>query len=552
MTATPRGTTPLTARIGSILRAHGEAERRGIPVDDVLGEAADARVEASGAHERGSLPPSRRDALKVAGIAGAGAALAMAAPMPAAAAAARPAPAPSVAIVGAGLAGTRAAHWLWRTKGIASTLYEGSSRAGGRCYSLRGFFDDGIVVEHGGALINTDHNAIRNLASSLGLSLDVVSGGSYMGWDDKYRIDGADYPYDDANADWGQVYQAMKADLAAAPYCQTYDVHTAAGVALDEMTVDEWLAAKVPGGLSSRFAKLMQSNVMAEYGLESHEQSALNLVYLLGWNSQNSLSPINGADEKYLVRGGNDQIVTRMIDELPANTVRYGHELVAVKRNADGTVRLSFKVGNQTIDKTVDRAILALPFTTLRECDLSQSGFSALTRRAIDELGLGANAKIHVQVSERPWVAQGFGGAAYTNPSGFQCGWDDTASHPLPVGVYNFFPSGDQVKSWSGVPFGTAPAAQVQNYLGQLEPIFPGVSAAYSGKAYRDFWWANRWSKGAYTCQRPGQYTQLFGVGSTPEGNVHFAGEQTSVEYYGFLNGAVTSGERAAKAVALS
>lgn len=542
MMAVPRGTTPLSARLGRIIRAHAESDRTGVPVDEVVGRAAEA--SASGL--------TRRDALRAAGVAGAGAAIAMASASPAAAAPAKPAPSPSVAIVGAGLAGTRAAHWLWRTKGIASTLYEGSARAGGRCYSLRGHFDDGIVVEHGGALINTDHNATRNLASSLGLSLDVVDGGSYGGWVDKYWIDGADYPYDDANDDWGAVYSAMKADLAAAPYCQTYDAHTAAGVALDEMTVDDWLAAKVPGGLSSRFAKLMQSNVMAEYGLESHEQSALNLVYLLGWNAQNSLAPINGADEKYLVRGGNDQLVSRMIDELPAGAVRYGHELVAVKRNTDGTVRLSFRVGASTVDRTVDRAILALPFTTLRECDLSQSGFSALKLRTIDELGLGANAKVHVQLSRRPWVEQGYGGAAYTNPSGFQSGWDDTAAHPLPIGVYNFFPSGDQVKAWSGPAFGPAPAQQVIALLAQLEPIFPGVTAAYSGKSYRDFWWANRWSRGAYTCQRPGQYTQLFGAGAVPEGNVHFAGEHTSVDYYGFLNGAVESGERAAKAVALS
>ncbi|GAA1790613.1 NAD(P)/FAD-dependent oxidoreductase [Agromyces lapidis] len=543
-----RGTTPQTARLGRILRAHGEAERTGVPVDEVLERAASASADAA---ERSSL--SRRDALRVAGVAGAGAALAMAGPAPAFAAAptAKP-PAPSVAIVGAGLAGTRAAHWLWRTKGIASTIYEGSARPGGRCYSLRGHFDEGIVVEHGGALINTDHNAIRNLASNLGLSIDVVDGGSYNGWEDKYWIDGADYSYDDANADWGQVYSAMKADLAAAPYCQTFDAHTAAGVALDNMSVDDWLAQKVPGGLSSRFAKLMRSNVMAEYGLESHEQSALNLVYLLGWNGQNSLSPVNGADEKYVVRGGNDQIVTRMIAELPANAVRYGHELIAVKRNVDGTVRLSFAVGNSTVDKTVDRVILALPFTTLKDCDLSQSGFSPLTRRAIDELGLGANAKVHVQLDHRPWVENGYGGSTYTNPSGFQCGWDDTASHPLPTGIFNFFPSGDQVKAWSGPAFGVPSTQQVAGLLAQLEPIHPGVTAAYSGKAYRDFWWANRWSKGAYTCQRPGQYTELFGVGQTPEGNVHFAGEHTSVEYYGFLNGAVTSGERAAKAVALS
>lgn len=52
-----------------------------------------------------------------------------------------------------------------------------------------------MVVEHGGALIDTDHNATRNRASSLGLSLDVVAGGSHRGRADKYWIDVADEKY---------------------------------------------------------------------------------------------------------------------------------------------------------------------------------------------------------------------------------------------------------------------------------------------------------------------------------------------------------------------
>jgi monoamine oxidase len=187
----------------------------------------------------------------------------------------------------------------------------------------------------------------------------------------------------------------------------------------------------------------------------------------------------------------------------------------------------------------------------LRDADLTQSGFSAVKLRTIRELGLGANAKIHVGVSRRPWVDQGYGGAAYTNVSGFQCGWDDSVNAPLPSGAFVFFPGGRQVSDgWSGATHGTAPAAQVSAYLAQLEPIFPGVTAAYTGKAYRDFWWSNPWSKGAYTCQRPGQYTTLFGAGAVPEGNVHFAGEHTSLEDFGYLNGAVETGERAARAIA--
>ncbi len=442
-----RGITPLSHQIRQTLAAHSQSQRTGVPVEEVLGRASAAEL-------------SRREFLRGAGaVAAAGVAVAAGMrPIPA-----RAATAPSVVIVGAGLAGVRAAHWLYKVKGITSTIYEGNTRAGGRCWSLRDYFDDGAVVEHGGQLINTDHNAIRNLISSLGLRLVTANGGSYQGWPDKYWIDGADYPYDAANADWGQVQSAMKAAQRSAPYPQTYSANTPAGIALDHMTVDEWLDANVPGGLGSRFAKLMRSNAIAEYGMDPDQQSALNLVYLLGWNPQNSLDPLNGADEKYAVEGGNDQIISRMLAELPAGTVKYGTSLTALRTNANGSVTGTFLNGRKLTDVTADRVILAIPFTTLRDCDLTRSGFSSLKLRAIRELGLGYNAKLHIQLSSRPWVGQGYGGPAYTNMSGFQCAWDDTSATTTTSGVLNFFPGGRQVQAWSGAAFGPAPKNQVDS-----------------------------------------------------------------------------------------
>lgn len=489
---------------------------------------------------------SRRQLLGGAVVVGA-AAIAAAAGLPRLAVAAS---GPSVTIVGAGLAGVRAAHWLYRVKGIRASVYEGSSRVGGRCYSLRGFFDDGVTVEHGGAFINTEHNAIRNLASSLGLSLYEVNGGNQPPGADKYWIDGANYSYSAANEDWGQVYQAFKAAVQAAPYPQTYSNHTATGLALDSQTVDQWLDANIPGGLSSRFAKLMQSNVVAEYGMDPDRQSALNLIYLLGWNGQNSLDPLTGGDEKYSIVGGNDQLLTAMLAQLPAGTVTLDRKLVAVKSNANGSVTCTFQAGNKYVDVTSDKVILALPFMTLRECDLTKAGFSAVKMRSINQFDLGSNSKIHVQFTSKPWAAQGYGGATYTNVTGFQCAWDDTVNQPTAKGVICDFPGGSQTNAWTGAAFGTAPAAQVSDFLGQLEPIYPGITGAYNGKAYRDAWPRNPWSKGAYSCQQPGQYTSFFGIEAVAEGNVHFAGEHTSTEFFGYLNGAVESGERAGKEVA--
>ena len=262
-----------------------------------------------------------------------------------------------------------------------------------------------------------------------------MHGGSYAGWVDKYWIDGADYPYDAANADWGAGLAGGQERPQGAPYPQTYDSWTPAGRALDDLTVDQWLAANVPGGLSSRFAKLMQSNAVAEYGLDPPQQSALNFIYLLGWNAQNTLSPINGADEKYSVRGGNDQLDHPDGGRAARGTVRTGRRLVAVRALADGRVRLTFAtVGD---DASTSPPTGSCSPCRSRRCATSTSARRAAGRspaQAIQELGLGANAKLHLGVRRRPWVEQGYGGAVYTNVTGFQCGWDDTADQPLPGG----------------------------------------------------------------------------------------------------------------------
>ena len=547
------GRSDLSRMVRRTLSAHAHAERTGIPVTEVLGMAEEQRAARAG------LGPSRRAFL--AGSLGAVGAAALASGPAGAATRAGRATDPTVAIVGAGLSGLRAAHWLWTVKGIRSTVYEGSDRIGGRVWTLRNWFDAGQSVEHGGAFINTDHNALRNLVASLGLGLREVAGGAQPPYGDIYWADGI-YTYAEANEDWGRAWRAFKDALAAAPYPQTAFAQTPEGRRLDLMTVDEWIDLNIPGGLGSRFGRIMQSNAVAEYGLDPDQQSALNLVYLLGWNAQNSLDPINGADERFAVVGGNDQIISRLAEELPAGTVRLDHRLTAVRRTSNGSAALTFRTGNKSVTVTADRAILALPFTLLREVDRAGAGFSAAKARAIEQLGLGSNGKIHVQLTRRPWLDHGLGGVAYSPMDMFQCLWDDTVNQPgdsggpitsaLP-GILCAFPGGSAtLDRWSGAAFGPAPAADVSRLLAQVEPIFPGVTASYNGRAWRDAWHLNPWSKGAYTCPRPGQYTDLFGIPELVEGPFHFAGEHTSSEYYGFLNGAVVSGERAAKEIALA
>jgi monoamine oxidase len=171
--------------------AHAQSERLGIPVGELLGAWEETRY-------------TRRRFL----LAGAGlmASAAVRPPRSFAASARRRAPhsRPRIAIVGAGLAGVRCAHLLWTNPNgaIASTIYEANaSRAGGRCWTLRGFFGGQLNTEHGGSFIDTRHLAIRRLAASLGLQEEVVDGGDLPSGEEIYFIDGAYYRRTEAAAD---------------------------------------------------------------------------------------------------------------------------------------------------------------------------------------------------------------------------------------------------------------------------------------------------------------------------------------------------------------
>ena len=97
----------------------------------------------------------------------------------------------SVVVIGAGLGGLSCTYRLHR-HGIPATLYEGQERLGGRCFSIRGFFDAGQTAEHGGQYIDSRHRHIRSLAKELRIPLvDTFEQSFPAGSLDPLWLDGA-------------------------------------------------------------------------------------------------------------------------------------------------------------------------------------------------------------------------------------------------------------------------------------------------------------------------------------------------------------------------
>ena len=505
--------------------------------------AADAAAEAS-TTSGPDAGPSRRAVLRGAG-AMAAATLTGGLPVATAGGAvAAPGPGaqPRIVVVGAGLAGLSTAYRL-RRAGYRATVVEAADRVGGRCWSIRDQFADGQVAEHGGELIDQGHTAVRQLSQDVGLKLENLLAGEQKGTEPLYWFDGKPYTYAEATDDIKTIWQQLHTDVSAASYPTLYDLYTPRGWELDHMSITDWIAAYVPGGLTSRLGQLLDVAYNIEYGGESSVQSSLNMLYLLAYSGQGQLRIFGPSNEKYHVVGGNDQIPARLASLLEGQ-IQLGTRLTALADNGDGTWTVTTTTGARSSSSVADHVVLALPFSLLRSVDLRRANFPALKRTAISELPMGTNSKLQLQFRTRHWRTLGGNGDSYAD-TGYQSTWEVTRAQPGTSGILVDYTGGNV-----GADFGAlSPTAYAQRFLGQIEPVFPGISAAWNGRVTLDFWKSYPWTLGSYSYWKVGQYTKFAGAERERSNDCHFAGEHTSVDFQGYLNGAVETGERAAAEV---
>ena len=258
---------------------------------------------------------------------------------------------PRIVVVGGGLAGLTCAYQL-KSAGYSAQIYEASDRIGGRCWSLKGFFNEGQVAEHGGELIDQGHTAIRQLAQSLGLKLENLLRAEQNGTEPRFYFDGMPYTFTEATNDLKGIWQKIKSDVQAASYPTLYTLSTQRGRELDHMSIVDWINESVPGGMSSRVGQLLAIAYNIEYGAEPDVQSSLNLLYLLGYAGQGQLRIFGPSNEKYHVEGGNDRITERLADRL-AGQINLGSPLTGVTRRARWNVQAHVRPGRQ--DPASDR-----------------------------------------------------------------------------------------------------------------------------------------------------------------------------------------------------
>ena len=456
-----------------------------------------------------------------------------------------PAPAgtPTVAIVGGGIAGVHCAYRL-KKLGVDATIYDAAKHLGGRMFTDRATFPDGMHCELGGEFIDSGHKTMRDLAMELGLELYDYNDDDPSLTTIVTSIGGKSLTEQDILVAFAPI--AKKIDQALATLTDQDDLFVYynkanGGEALDALSVSAWLDS---AGVTGDIRALLEVAYNIEYGLETTECNALNLLFLISTDTM-KLKLFGDSDERYHAKLGNDSFPTLLATALDPERIVLETALQAISEGADGRYVLDFQQGMSKKQIIADHVVLALPFSILRKLDVTLD-LPLEKQAAIAELGYGTNAKLMAGFSSRPWrEIYKSSGETFTDMP-YQSTWETSRLQPGSSGIITNFTGGKR-----GIAIGEgSPQDRMADFLGQLEGVFPGVKAASNGKVARMHWPTSPLVLGSYASYKVGQYTKFAGAEQTRCKNVHFCGEHTSLEAQGYMEGGAGTGAMAAAEIA--
>lgn len=443
--------------------------------------------------------------------------------------------APRIAIVGGGIAGLNAAHQL-RKRGWLASLFEASSRTGGRMFTAADLLNPGITTELGGEFVDSSHIEMFALAKEFDLEwLDVHAPGEANLIREAYFFNGTHFTEAQVVDAFRPIAPLIEADFNSMGEIVDFE-HDGGATELDRLSLSDYLDRI---GARGWIRKLLEIAFVTEFGLECFEQSALNMIFMISTDlSAGRMELFGDSDERFKIAGGNQRITEELARRVH-NQIHLEHRLIAVSRPGTG-FRLTFDHGGRTVERDADFVLLTLPFTMLRDVEMNVE-MPPWKRKAIDELGYGMNAKLMLGMSSRFWRNLGQSGNIFSDEP-FQLAWDSSRMQPGTAGAITCYTGGIATDA---LRKGT-PLDQAGVMTAALEKAFPGFAREFNGRAERFDWPSHRFTRASYACYKPGQWTTIANAESRPVGNLFFAGEHCSYDFQGFMNGGAATGKQAA------
>lgn len=453
-----------------------------------------------------------------------------------------------VVILGAGAAGLAAAYTLKKNK-IPYRLFEASSRVGGRIYTLQNFTAGGLHAELGGEFFRDTHRRIFQLGKELNL-------GSHEVPLEKHREalvleEGKIW----TQANFLRQMRPLFAELTRLSnelFFRREVLLTADNIGQYEKALyyDALSAEDFIHGLRLRMdvlpLNLFLLQVRHRFGVEPSQLSALQLMSEINRDPSLGLGEHN---RRFRLVGGSGALTRTLYERvagvIPDYLVKVNHALNAIAPLTDG-FELEFRTPSGRQSFRTKQIICTLPFSTLRDVDgWRRLDFSPRKRELIQAQAYSSQTKAVLEFQTAFWKQKTKEHPAYDGrllgdfPS--QNFWD--------AGLGQEGEGALLATRRGGRSAATLEAGILRQALEDLEKIHPGAAELATENQNYMNWGERAWQKGGASFFAPEQYHKFSGVAAKPEygGRFLFAGEHTSVEFSGTMEGAFASGVAAAE-----
>ncbi|MGQ0622390.1 MAG: FAD-dependent oxidoreductase [Panacagrimonas sp.] len=445
-----------------------------------------------------------------------------------------------VVVVGAGYAGLACARVLVNA-GRRVVVLEARDRVGGRCFnqSLPAPFQH-FVVEAGGEFIGPTQDRMFALAREFGIgTFRAYNTGRLVDYRNGRRTEyGGRIP---PGALIGAVELqtvilrlnrlALTVPLATPWTARRADLW-------DSMTVQDWIDANL---VSPAAKSILNLAIISVYSAEPREMSLLYFLQSIhSAGSVNLLIDVEGGAQQDRIVGGSQAIANAMAASL-GDRVQLNARVDLVRQN-----RTSARVSGDGFIVQAQAVVVAMsPAIAARIRFQPLPGAMQLRQQFMQRVPMGTIVKAQAVYPTPFWREDGLNGQATSDAFLTKITFDNTPPELGAPGVMFGLMDGQDART----ALLLSPARRRQAVLEALSVYFGPRALDPIGYLEMN-WQAEEFSQGgAAGVFPPGVLTAYRGALCDPVGRVYWAGSETSEVWSGYMEGAVRSGERAAREV---
>lgn len=441
-------------------------------------------------------------------------------------------------IIGAGFSGLAAARILQR-HGLPFVLFEARDRVGGRTYTRR--FDDGTYADLGGQWIGPTQDRMYALAKEYGVEWYPTynQGLNILDLNRKIRTYTGLIPKMDAASLVNIDLVLRRLEAMARSINLESPWLSPKAKQRDSVSLEHFVRQAC---LTRNCYKVVRAGLETVYACELNELSLLHaLFYIRSGSSLNGLLSIEGGAQQHRLKGGMQKLADKIAEPI-SDHIRLNQLINSIIYNSN-----EYTIEGSGVEIKARSVVIAIPPVVIPGIRF-EPGLPIAKTQLFDKLSMGIVGKVLGIYPTPFWRTKGFSGQVVADEHGpFQTFFDASPADGS-FGSLMAFCIADRARDFFGRPEPERQVIALEHFVKYF-----GDEAARPLRYIDHSWASEPWSRGCYAALYPtGAWTNFRDTLSRPVGRIFWAGTETSDVWYGYIEGAVRAGERAAEQVLAS